>query len=127
MEIGKSPVSFRSSVYRQFLEEIEGFGVIGTNYAAGDRFGAWEVLHPRPDEQVQRGSDKAMVLLADFGGVRFLHLSNLGRRGQSLLLERYSQLRADIVCAAVPGNNDEPLSGALLARIAPQVIISFPP
>ena len=46
----------------------------------------------------------------------------LGRAGQNALLERTTDLRADIVITGLPGQN-EPLSEALLDAIQPRVMV----
>jgi beta-lactamase superfamily II metal-dependent hydrolase len=63
-----------------------------------------------------------VVLRGDFNGVRVLLLSDLGRLGQRALLERETDLRADIVVTGIP-TKEEPVSDDLLAAIQPQVVI----
>ena len=62
------------------------------------------------------------MLLGNFSGARVLLLSDLGRDGQSALLARTNDLRADIVIAGLP-NEGEPLCDALLDAIQPKVIV----
>jgi len=62
------------------------------------------------------------VLLGNFHGTRILLLSDLGRAGQSDLLARTNDLRADIVVAGLP-TEGEPLCAALIEAIQPKVIV----
>ena len=62
------------------------------------------------------------MLLGNFSGAKILLLSDLGRDGQSALLESTNDLRADIVIAGLP-NEGEPLCDALLDAIQPKVIV----
>src|SRR5204863_122057 len=48
--------------------------------------------------------------------------SDLGRPGQEALLQRYPNLRADIVIAGLP-QQTEPLNDALLDAIKPRLIV----
>ena len=62
------------------------------------------------------------MLLAKFYRVRVLLLSDLGRDGQSALLGRTNDLRADVVIAGLP-DAGEPLCDALLDAVQPKVIV----
>ncbi len=62
------------------------------------------------------------MLLGNLSGTKILLLSDLGRDGQSALLERTNDLRADIVVAGLP-TEGEPLCDALLDAIQPKVIV----
>ncbi len=62
------------------------------------------------------------MLPGNFHGARILLLSDLGRGGQSALLARTNDLRADIVIAGLP-TDGEPLGDALLDAIQPKVIV----
>jgi len=61
-------------------------------------------------------------LKAVLHGTRVLLLSDLGRAGQNTLLQRTSDLRADIVVAGLPAA-DEPLSNSLIEAIHPRLVI----
>ena len=62
------------------------------------------------------------MLLGNFSGTKILLLSDLSRAGQSELLSRTNDLRADIVVAGLP-NEGEPLANALIDAIQPKVIV----
>jgi len=90
------------------------------------RFGetnrCWQVLHPGANDNFAKADDNALVLLGDFHGTRILLLSDLGRAGQSTLLERTNDLHADIVVAGLP-TEGEPLCDALIDAVQPRVIV----
>ena len=77
---------------------------------------------PAATNNFPRADDNALVLLGNFHGARILLLSDLGRDGQSALLERTNDLRADIVVAGLP-DEGEPLCDALIDAIHPKVIV----
>jgi competence protein ComEC len=117
-----SPARFRSSVYRQTigaLDQVPGRHQIEN---PGDVIGSWTVLHPAATNSFTKADDNALVLLGNFPGARILLLSDLGRDGQSALLGRTNDLRADLVIAGLPANG-EPLCDALLDAIQTKVII----
>ena len=62
------------------------------------------------------------MLFGNFYGARVLLLSDLGRAGQSALLSRTNDLRADMVIAGLP-DEGEPLCDALLDAVQPKVIV----
>jgi beta-lactamase superfamily II metal-dependent hydrolase len=80
------------------------------------------VLHPAKNDNFPRVDDNALVLLGNFYGSKILLLSDLGRNGQSALLEGTNELQADIVVAGLP-TEGEPLCDALLDAIQPKVIV----
>lgn len=90
--------------------------------AAGDQLAGWLVLHPALNDSFPRGADNALVLRKEISGWKVLFLSDLGLRGQRALLERATNLEADIVFASVP-DRDEPLTPELLNKINPRVIV----
>jgi competence protein ComEC len=116
-----SPLRFRSTAYRAILDELEQAPGRQRKLAHGDTFGPWRLLHPAADDTFSNADDGALVLLGEFHGTRVLLLSDLGRDGQRLLLEREPELRADLVIAGLP-ERDQPLSDSLLARLQPKVI-----
>jgi beta-lactamase superfamily II metal-dependent hydrolase len=79
-------------------------------------------LHPGTDDNFAKADDNALVLLGNFHGTKVLLLSDLGRAGQSALLERTNDLRADIVVAGLP-TEGEPLCDALIDAVQPRVIV----
>jgi ComEC/Rec2-related protein len=88
----------------------------------GDEVGCWQVLHPGTGESFTHSDDAALVLLGNLNGTRVLLLSDLGRNGQSALLARTNDLRADVVIAGLP-DGGEPLCNALLDAVQPRVIV----
>jgi competence protein ComEC len=117
-QIIASPLRFRSPTYRQILDGIKN----KLKISRGDSLGVWTVLHPGADDSFPRADDGALVLRGSFSGVRVLLLSDLGRAGQDALLARNPDVRADIVVAGLP-EDDEPLCDALLDAIHPRVIV----
>jgi beta-lactamase superfamily II metal-dependent hydrolase len=77
---------------------------------------------PQPGNNFPARGRRALVLLGNYSGTRILLLSDLGRDGQSALLARTNDLRADIVIAGLP-DEGEPLCDALLDAIQPRVIV----
>lgn len=117
-----SPAYFRSSNYRAFLDNFdqppsqhELLNLNATN-------GCWQVLHPGLNDNFARADDNALVLRGAFGRFHVLLLSNLGRQGQSALLGRTNDLRADIVVSALPAQG-EPLCDDLIHAARPKVIV----
>jgi competence protein ComEC len=88
----------------------------------GDMVGGWQVLHPDAADDFEHADDGSLVLLGNFCGTRVLLVSDLGRAGQSVLLSRTNDLRADIVIAGLP-DKGEPLCEALLDAVRPKVIV----
>jgi competence protein ComEC len=121
-EVYTSPVRFRSAAYRRIVSELEAEPERHQFIRRGDAAGAWRVLHPAPEDKFPQADDNALVLLGDFHGTRLLLLSDLGRPGQEALMQRESDLRADIVVSGLP-EQSEPLSDALLERVQPKVVI----
>jgi competence protein ComEC len=121
-EICTSPARFRSAAYQEIIAEFENQPlrhriVIHANQADG-----WQVLHPDATDNFEHADDAALVLLGDFCGTRILLLSDLGREGQSVLLSRTNNLRADIIIAGLP-DKGEPFCDALLDATQPKVMV----
>jgi beta-lactamase superfamily II metal-dependent hydrolase len=89
---------------------------------AGEPLGPWTVLHPGAGDRLPQADDNALVLRGEFEGARLLLCSDLAVNGQSALLQRRPDLRADIVVAGLP-KGSEPLHEAFLAAIQPRLII----
>ncbi len=121
-ELVTGPVLFRSGTYRNVVAEFEKPPARHRILNRGDVAGCWQVLHPRTGENSARSDDAALVLSGKFYGARVLLLSDLGRNGQSALLARTNDLRADVVIAGLPAEG-EPLCEALLEAIQPKVIV----
>jgi competence protein ComEC len=117
-----SPVRFRSPVYRQILKHFTYRPGKLRTVSRNDRLGFWTVLHPDPGDRFPQADDNPLVLSAVIGGQRILLLSDLGRPGQSALLQRTPDLRADIVITGLPVQ-PEALGEALLDAIQPRLII----
>jgi beta-lactamase superfamily II metal-dependent hydrolase len=117
-----SPVRFRSPNYRQLTQQFERTPEWLHRIRSGDQLGPWTVRHPSDSDRFGQADDGALVLSGSFYGSRVLLLSDLGRAGQDALLERTTDLRADIVVTGLPGQN-EPLSEALLDAIQPRLIV----
>jgi competence protein ComEC len=117
-----SPIRFRSPAYRNILENLKRTPDRLRILSRDHQLGQWKILHPKPDDRFPQADDNSLVLLGDIQGVRILLLSDLGRPGQNALLERTPDLRADIVVAGLPTEN-EPLGDALLDVIQPSAII----
>ena len=117
-----SPVRFRSPTYRRLTQEFEQRRQWVRKISSGDQLGSWTVRHPSADDRFGRADDGALVLSGNIHGTRVLLLSDLGRAGQRALLERTTDLRADIVITGLP-TQEEPLSEALLDAIQPRLIV----
>ena len=89
---------------------------------AGDTIGCWQVLFPDATTNFAKADDCPLVLRGTFHGTKILLLADLSRAGQSELLARTNDLRADIVVAGLPMEG-EPLCDALIDAIQPQVIV----
>jgi ComEC/Rec2-related protein len=121
-ELFTGPVQFRSGAYRKIVAEFEKPPSRHKILNCGGKTGYWQVLHPGAGENFAHSDDAALVLLGTFCGTRVLLLSDLGRNGQSALLARTNDLRADVVVAGLP-DEGEPLCEALLEAIQPKVIV----
>jgi ComEC/Rec2-related protein len=121
-EILTSSVRFRSPAYRRIVANIKGNPHRHTEINRGDEVAPWSVLHPAADDNFSQADDGALVLLGTFHATKVLLLSDLGRRGQEILLSRSNDLRADIVVTGLPVQT-EPISDALLDAIQSKVIL----
>jgi len=121
-ELVTGPVPYHSSLYRRIVTEFEKPPARHRILSRGDRDGFWQVLHPDAGENFSRSDDGALVLLGNLNGTRVLLLSDLGRNGQSALLARTNDVRADVVIAGLP-DGGEPLCDALLDAVQPKVIV----
>jgi ComEC/Rec2-related protein len=121
-ELWTSNVKFRSAAYREAVTTFEKPPSRHNILNYGDQIGCWQILSPAATNNFSRADDNALVLLGYFQGAKILLLSDLGREGQSALLERANDLRADIVVAGLP-NEGEPLSDALLGAVQPKIIV----
>jgi len=121
-ELITGPVPFRSGAYHKIVAEFEKPRARHRIVDRGEAIGCWQVLHPGAGENFARTDDAALVLLGNFYKTRILLLSDLGRNGQSALLARANDLRADVVIAGSP-DAGEPLCDALLDSVQPKIIV----
>jgi competence protein ComEC len=117
-----SPIRFRSPVYRRILQDLSATPERLRTVSQSDRLGPWTVLHPQPSDRFSQADDSALVLSGVVRGTRILLLSDLGRPGQTTLLERCSDLRADILVTGLPVQN-EAVCNALLDAVQPRLIV----
>jgi competence protein ComEC len=116
-----NPARDRSSAYRQNIDHIKSAAPF-QDVSAGDNARGWTVLHPPPSARFDDADDNAMVLQRTVNGQSILLLSSLGRTGQDALVASHPDLRADIVVAKLPAQ-DEPLSPPLLQLLRPKLIV----
>ncbi len=121
-QILASPVPQLSPTYRRIMTELSNTPGRLCLVQRGDHLGLWKVLHPLASDRFRQGDDNGVVLLGELPGARVLLLADLGRPGQEALLDRESDLRADVVIAGLPSQG-EPLCDGLLERIQPRVIV----
>jgi ComEC/Rec2-related protein len=117
-----SPLRFRSSAYRRQVEEFSRTPGRLRKIRRGDKLEPWSVLHPEGTERFPRADDGPLALAATLNGTRVMLLSDLGKSGQEVLLQRTTDLHADIVITGLPYAS-EPLGDPLLAAINPRLII----
>jgi beta-lactamase superfamily II metal-dependent hydrolase len=121
-ELVTGPVHFRSTAYRDIVEEFATPPSKHKIIQCGDMAGNWQALYPVATNNFPRADDNALVLLGNFHGGRIILLSDLGRDGQGALLEQKTDLHADIVIAGLPAQGGA-LCDALLEAIQPKVIV----
>lgn len=122
-DIFASSFRFRSVAYRRIFANMQREPYRLKVIHRGDQAGPWQILHPTSTDESAQADDGALVRRGEFHGVKILLLSDLGRAGQNLLLDRETNnLRADIVVAGLP-TQTEPLCEALLDAIRPRVIV----
>jgi beta-lactamase superfamily II metal-dependent hydrolase len=121
-QVATSDARFRSPAYRNTLAALKKTPGVHRVLNAGDRIGVWTVLHPARSDHFPQADDNALVLHGAVEGIRILLASDLGRSGQSALLERNPELRADLVIAGLP-QEGEPLSNAFIDAVQPKLIL----
>lgn len=122
-EVFVSPLRFRSPIYRRIMADLQSEPFHLKTIARGDFLPPWRILHPASTDSFTQADDGALVRQAEFYGATILLLSDLGRLGQNLLLEREGQqLRSDLLVAGLP-EQTEALTDALLDAVQPRVII----
>lgn len=122
-DIFASSFRFRSVAYRRLFADLQREPYHLTPLHRGDKVAPWEILHPTKEDESTQADNGSLVRRGEFHGVKILLLSDLGREGQNLLLDRETnQLRADIVVSGLP-TQTEALCEALLDAIQPRVIV----
>ena len=121
-DVRASPATSSSRGYRELIARLKKTPGRVSFVQRGERLGAWRVLHPAATDRFPRGDDNVIVLHGEFHSARVLLLSDLGAAGQAALLARETDLRADIVVAGIP-TQDEPLTEELLDAIRPQLVV----
>jgi competence protein ComEC len=117
-----SSVRFRSPAYKKIIKGLESSPERWCQAKRGDSLSGWTILHPDSQDHFSHADDNAIVLHGEFHGLKILLLSDLGRSGQRKLMEREPQLRADIVIAGLP-TQDEPLGADLIQAVQPRVLV----
>ncbi|MFO1501559.1 MAG: ComEC/Rec2 family competence protein [Verrucomicrobiota bacterium] len=120
-QILTGPARARSPAYRQLLDRLERTPGKCRIVQRGSQLCGWNILHPKAQDRFARGDDGDLVLRRQFQGTRVLFLSDLGRLGQRTLLERETNLRADILVAGL--SNKDFVSDALLDAVQPRLLI----
>jgi len=121
-EVWISPVRFRSTAYRQVVNDLSAQPNLVHKVTRNDLVAGWTVLHPEKSDRFAQADDNAMVLSKTICGTRILLLSDLGRLGQEALKERTSSLQADIVVTGIPVR-PEAISDSILEEINPRIIV----
>lgn len=117
-----SAARFRSHAYRQTVATLKHDPDRLQVVHPGNAIGEWQVLYPAATNQFARADNDSLVLKGKLRGLKILLVSDLGRRGQDVLMNHSHDLRADVVITGLP-EQSEPLSNAFLKQIQPQVII----
>lgn len=122
-DIYASSFRFRSVAYRRLFTDLQREPCHITTLHRGDKATPWHILHPTKEDESAQADDGALVRQAELHGIKILLLSDLGRAGQNLLLDRETnRLRSDIVVTGLP-TQGEALCEALLDAIQPRVIV----
>jgi competence protein ComEC len=117
-----SPVRFRSPVYKRILEEWGDKPEKLRTVSRSDQIGPWTVLHPEAEDRFSQADDSALVLYGTVGKARVLLLSDLGKPGQRVLIQRNGDLRTDILVTGLPTQN-EAACDELLDVVQPRVMV----
>jgi competence protein ComEC len=119
-----------SAYYKRWLDLIAANGWTDKVVQAGDALVASsdagfdvEVLYPFPDRKFGRSSDNALVLRVTVGRTRVLMMSDAGETVERLLLERGTDVRAEVV---IKGQNEREASCTedFLAAVDPDVVVA---
>jgi len=117
-----SAIRFRSAPYRSMQEHFRTNDIAIKSVAAGQRLGIWDILHPGEDTKFSQADDNTIVLFGKIFTQRILLLSDLGTPGQNALLERYPDLRANILVTGLP-RESEPVADGFLDVVQPKIVI----
>jgi ComEC/Rec2-related protein len=121
-EMVTSNVRFRSPSYKQIRASLPHRRGSWRSVNCGDQIGNWKVLHPDSHDEFAQADDGAVVLHGSFHGTRVLLLSDLGKPGQSALIERHENLRAEVIITGLP-EQGEPVSDILLDAARPTAVV----
>lgn len=120
VQFATSPVRFRSSPHRRMLDALRTFHLP----PAAPPPAPWRILHPLAGDAFPRADDGCLVLSLDLPAGRVLHLGDLDRAGQELLLQRQPDpdLAAGVLILSPSARGLPPLD-ALLPRVRPDLIL----
>jgi competence protein ComEC len=121
-KIYTSTVRFRSSVYRQVVSTFNQPPSRHETVKRGEQLGCWRMIYTGATSHFSHADDEALVMRGNFYGTKILLLSDLSLVGQTALLERSTNLNADIVITGLP-DESEPLCNPLLAAINPKIVV----
>ena len=79
-------------------------------------------MHPDAQDRFPAADDLALVLRGEFHGIRVMLCSDLGTPGQTALLDRKEDVRAQVVVTGIPSAG-EPVLEELLDAVQPRLII----
>lgn len=117
-----SPLEFRSSFYRNLIQQLRADGVPIRQRIAKDRIGVWQILHPRSGDAPSPADNAPLVLFGELHGLKILLLSDLHRESQKELLNRQPDLKADFISLGLPADRQPP-NLHVLGQLEPQVIV----
>lgn len=117
-----SPLADRSSVRRNFEEELAKSTIPKTFLRAGDHWGAMRVLYPPPSFNARTGDDQALVVQWVLAGTRVLFMSDSGFQTEQWLLTNHVELQSELL---VRGQHaSDALTQDFLMKVNPLLIIS---
>jgi beta-lactamase superfamily II metal-dependent hydrolase len=117
-----SPITFRSTRYREVVSELEIRSTLHRSATNGFASPPWKILHPNGADRFPAPGDNAVIALGTFDDLRVLVVPDLGKAGQNAIYARHPELRADVVIAGLP-DNEEPLASEWLDVIQPKLIV----
>jgi competence protein ComEC len=121
-KIFTSAATFRSPLYREFVNGLADQPGLHEEVARGTNLGLWTVLHPAGDDKSPQADDASLVLQGRLHKTRLLLLGDLGRPGQELLMQRYPYLDSDIVVTGLP-EKGEAFCNGLVASAHPRLTV----